>query len=66
VVAVTAGAAFLCSLHRSTFSVLMPALQQQYGLSLSQVGVLSTSTLAAYLLGQLPSGRLADKLGGAR
>jgi ACS family glucarate transporter-like MFS transporter len=66
VVAVTAGAAFLCSLHRSTFAVLMPSLQQQYGLSLSQVGVLQTATLAAYLLGQLPSGRLADRLGGAR
>jgi fucose permease len=66
VVAIAAGSALFCNLQRSTFSVLTPCLQQQFSLSLSEVSMLQTAMLAAYLLGQLPSGRLADKLGGAR
>lgn len=64
--AVTAGALLLCNLHRSAFAVLLPDLCSQLGLRASQVGAVQAAMLAAYLAGQVPSGRLADKYSGTR
>lgn len=66
VVAVTAGCLLLFSLHRNTFSVLLPDLCQQLGLRASQAGAVQAAMLTAYLVGQVPAGRLADKFGGTR
>lgn len=66
VVLITAGALLLCNLHRATFSVLLPELSVQWGLTPSQAGTLQATMLAAYLAGQLPSGALADWHGGVR
>jgi MFS family permease len=66
VVAVTAGCLLLCNLHRSTFAVLLPDLAVQLGLRASQAGAVQAAMLAAYLVGQVPAGRLADKYSGTR
>jgi MFS family permease len=66
VVAVTAGCLLLCNLHRSTFAVLLPDLASQLGLKASQAGAVQAAMLAAYLVGQVPAGRLADKYSGTR
>uniref|UniRef100_A0A383VPL3 Major facilitator superfamily (MFS) profile domain-containing protein n=1 Tax=Tetradesmus obliquus TaxID=3088 RepID=A0A383VPL3_TETOB len=66
VVAVTAGCLLLCNLHRSTFAVLLPDLATQLGLRASQAGAVQAAMLAAYLAGQVPAGRLADKYSGTR
>ena len=66
VVAVTAGCLLLCSLHRNTFSVLLPDLCAQLGLRSSQAGAVQAATLTAYLAGQVPAGILADRYGGSR
>lgn len=60
----TAVSLLLCNVHRNTFAVLLPQVCSQLCLSPSQAGTLQASNLLAYLLGQLPSGRLADKLSG--
>lgn len=62
----TAAALLLCNVHRNTFSVLLPQISSQLALSPSQAGQIQAGNLLAYLLGQLPSGRLADTLGGTR
>lgn len=66
VVAIICGGMLLCNLHRSTFSVLLPLLCDKFDFSISQVGLMQSTMLLAYLIGQLPSGDLADKLGGER
>ncbi|KAF6257008.1 hypothetical protein COO60DRAFT_1526207 [Scenedesmus sp. NREL 46B-D3] len=66
VVAVTAGCLLLCNLHRSTFAVLLPDLAAQLGLRASQAGAVQAAMLAAYLAGQVPAGRLADRHTGPR
>lgn len=65
-IGVVSGALLLCNLHRSTFSVLLPVLLAEFSLSASQAGLIQSAMLVAYLLGQLPSGRLADRMGGKR
>jgi MFS family permease len=65
-VAVTAGCLLLCNLHRSTFAVLLPDLAAQLGLKASQAGAVQAVMLAAYLVGQVPAGRLADKYSGTK
>jgi hypothetical protein len=66
VVAVTAGCLLLCNLHRSTFAVLLPDLAAQLGLTASQAGAVQAAMLAAYLVGQVPAGRLADMHSGTK
>jgi hypothetical protein len=62
----TAASLLLCNVHRNTFSVLLPQISAQLGLSPSAAGAVQAGNLLAYLLGQLPSGRLADTLSGTR
>lgn len=47
-------------------NVLWPLLQAQFGLSYTAVGILKTVYSTAMASGQIPSGRLAGRLGGVR
>eukprot|EP00878_Enallax_costatus_P045193 GHUV01054187.1.p1 GENE.GHUV01054187.1~~GHUV01054187.1.p1 ORF type:complete len:124 (+),score=22.03 GHUV01054187.1:95-466(+) len=62
----TAAALLLCNVHRNTFSVLLPQISSALQLSPSQAGQIQAANLLAYLVGQLPAGTAADKLGGTR
>lgn len=59
-----AGAMAVASAHRVTFSVLAVPLQHELGLSLPQMGILQSALLAGYILGQIPLGVMADRIGG--
>ncbi|CAL5229146.1 g12420 [Coccomyxa viridis] len=59
-----AGAMASASMHRVTFSVLAVPIRAEFGLSLPQMGVLHSAVLAGYILGQIPLGVLADRIGG--
>ncbi|BDA50497.1 Sodium-dependent phosphate transport protein 1, chloroplastic [Coccomyxa sp. Obi] len=59
-----AGAMAVASAHRVTFSVLAVPLQRELGLSLPQMGILQSAVLAGYILGQIPLGVVADRIGG--
>ena len=43
----------LAALHRVVFSVLAVPIQQQFGLSLPQMGLLQSSLLIGYVVGQV-------------
>lgn len=66
VVAILAGCLALMNAHRSTFAVLLPDLALRLGLRAADAGMLHGASLLAYLVGQLPGGRLADRFGGPR
>nr|WP_255169604.1 MFS transporter [Natrononativus amylolyticus] len=51
---------------RLVYPVLLPALRTEYGLSLSQAGLLLSVLWVAYALGQLPGGMFADRFGEGR
>jgi len=59
-------ATFLAAVSRVSFSVLAVPIQQQYGLKLSDMGLLQSALLMGYVLGQIPAGIVADRLGGVR
>ena len=48
-----AGAMACASMHRVTFSVLAIPIQEEFGLSLPQLGVLQSAVLAGYITGQV-------------
>ncbi|MFW5963687.1 MAG: MFS transporter [Natronomonas sp.] len=64
-VAIAAGW-FLSMGVRLTYPVLLPNLRGAYGLSLTAAGFLLSLLWAAYAVGQLPGGILADKFGERR
>ena len=53
------------AVHRVAFAALAVPIQSQLGFSLPQMGLLHSSLLCGYLLGQVPAGFLADRVGGA-
>lgn len=53
------------AVHRTAFAVLAPPIQAELGLSLPQMGHVHSALLVGYVLGQIPAGLLADRLGGA-
>lgn len=57
------GVNFLTQASRAVLSVVGPVLAVQYGLSASQLGLLSAVMFAAYCLWQLPVGLLLDLYG---
>lgn len=59
-------AMLLAAAHRVSFSVLAVPIQQQFALSLPEMGLLQSSLLVGYVLGQIPLGIVADRVGGAR
>jgi MFS family permease len=54
----------LMNFHRSTFSVLLPSINETLQLDPSSVGVLQSSALLGYLAGQIPCGMITDRIGG--
>ena len=66
VAATCAVAMFLLNLQRAVFNLLLPLLSRDLGLSLADMAALQSAMLAGYLLGQMPSGWLADRFGGDR
>lgn len=59
-------AALLAAVHRVAFSVLAIPISQQFSFTLSQMGQLQAALLVGYLLGQVPCGLAADRVGGGR
>jgi sugar phosphate permease len=53
-------------LHRYAWGYVKGAVQQQFGLSTSDLGWLDSAFMATYSLGQLPSGWAADRWGPRR
>eukprot|EP00798_Chlamydomonas_sp_ICE-L_P012598 gene12598-15824_t len=66
VAAISAVAMMLCNFNRSNFTMLLPAMSNDLGFTLSQMGGLQSATLFGYMVGQLPSGYLSDRFGGER
>lgn len=52
------------NMHRSAFSSVAMVLQKDYAITTSQMGLLHSAQLWGYGAGQIPSGILADKIGG--
>lgn len=63
ILAAVAAGWFLSIGVRLAYPVLLPYLQEAYGLDLTTAGFLLTVLWLAYALGQLPGGILADRLG---
>jgi MFS family permease len=55
---------FMAAVGRVSFSVLAVPIQQQYNLRLTEMGLLQSAMLIGYVLGQVPAGIIADRLGG--
>src|SRR5262245_26064288 len=53
-------------LHRYTFGLIKPKLQEEFGWTPSQLGELDAAFSSCYVLFQFPSGILADALGAHR
>jgi MFS family permease len=54
----------MAAVGRVSFSVLAVPIQQQYNLRLSEMGLLQSAMLIGYVIGQVPAGIVADRLGG--
>jgi len=50
-------------IDRSTLAIGAPFIREELGLSLTQIGLLSSAFLWAYAASQLPAGALIDRLG---
>ncbi|PRW59116.1 putative anion transporter chloroplastic [Chlorella sorokiniana] len=55
----------LAAVHRVAFSVLALPIQAALGLSMPDMGRAHAALLLGYVLGQIPAGLLADRIGGA-
>lgn len=56
----------LCNLDRVAMGILAVPLLTEFNINLAEMGVLQSSYLWGYLLGQLPAGVASDKFGGTR
>jgi ACS family sodium-dependent inorganic phosphate cotransporter len=56
----------LCNLDRVAMGILAVPLLTEFNINLAEMGVLQSSYLWGYLVGQLPAGVAADKFGGTR
>ncbi len=54
---------FFLYLHRYTWNIVGPKLEQEYGFSSTAVGAIHTCFSASYGFGQIPSGMLSDFFG---
>lgn len=57
------GASFLLYLHRYTWNIVGPKLQEEYGFSNTEAGFLFSLFYYTYAAGQIPSGVVADRYG---
>lgn len=56
----------LCNLDRVAMGILAVPLLKEFSISLTEMGVLQSSYLWGYLIGQLPAGLASDKYGGTK
>ncbi|QDV32572.1 MFS transporter [Tautonia plasticadhaerens] len=63
VFALACGMSFLLYLHRYTWNIVGPKLQEEYGFSNTQAGLLFSLFYYTYALGQIPSGVVVDRFG---
>ena len=61
--ALACGASWFLYLHRYTWNVIAPYLEQDYGLSKTELGGIYSFFTPTYGLGQIPSGILCDWIG---
>lgn len=54
----------LCNLDRVAMGILAVPLIKEFNLTMAQMGVLQSSYLWGYLIGQIPAGLASDKYGG--
>ena len=54
---------FLLYLHRYTWNIIRPELQEQYGFSNTQLEAMGTAFYFTYAIGQVPSGIVIDLFG---
>ena len=57
-------AAFVCYIDRVNISVAIIPMAEHFGWSATQKGVVMSSFFVGYMLGQIPSGWLANRIGG--
>ncbi len=57
------GASFLLYLHRYTWNLVGPKIQEEFGFSNTQAGILFSLFYYTYAGGQIPSGLLVDRWG---
>ena len=63
---VACSAAIMAAVSRTCFSMLAIPIQQEFGLSLGDMGLIQSSLLFGYILGQIPAGVLSDRIGGIK
>ena len=63
---VASSAAIMSAVSRTCFSMLAIPIQQEFGLSLGDMGLVQSSLLFGYILGQIPAGVLSDRIGGIK
>lgn len=63
VFALACGMSFLLYLHRYTWNIVGPKLQDEYGFSNTQAGILFSLFYYTYAVGQIPSGVVVDRFG---
>lgn len=61
--ALACGASFLLYLHRYSWNIISPKLQEEYRLSNTQAGFLISLFYYTYAAGQIPSGVVVDRVG---
>ena len=54
---------FMLYLHRYTWNIIRPELQEQYGFSNTQLEAMGTAFYFTYAIGQIPSGMIVDLFG---
>lgn len=59
-------AAFVCYIDRVNISIAIIPMAEHFGWSATQKGLVLSSFFIGYLLGQIPSGWLANRIGGRR
>ena len=64
IVALCVAASFVCYIDRVNISVAAITMQQQYGWSEQTKGLVLSSFFLGYMLFQVPSGWLANRIGG--
>uniref|UniRef100_A0A7S1CV42 Major facilitator superfamily (MFS) profile domain-containing protein n=1 Tax=Picochlorum oklahomense TaxID=249345 RepID=A0A7S1CV42_9CHLO len=61
---VACSASIMAAVSRTSFSVLAIPIQERFALSMADMGLIQSSLLFGYIVGQIPAGVLADNMGG--
>lgn len=63
---VACSAAVMAAVSRTCFSMLAIPIQRDFGLSMGDMGLIQSSLLFGYIVGQIPAGVLSDRIGGIK